>query len=324
MRILFMGTPDFALFSLRAMVEAGEQIVGVVTQPDKPKGRGYALTPPPVKVFAEANGIPVYQPTTLRGEAFATLLQELMPELIVVVAYGKLLPPNVLNYPRYGCINVHGSLLPEYRGAAPMQRAIMDGKRETGVTTMQMAEGLDTGDMLAVGRIAISDEDNFETVHDKLGACGAETLMRTLEQLKAGTLSPQKQDDERATYAAKIEKRDCRICFERTAREVHDQIRGLSPIPLAFTYLPDGKMLKVAESRVAETVEAAAPAGTVISLANGEITVACGTGAISFLSVLPEGKKRMRASDFINGRRLSVGDQFGGASTEEPAPAQHE
>ena len=308
MKILFMGTPDFALFSFRAMVEAGENIIGVITQPDKPKGRGYQLQPPPVKVYAQEMGIPVYQPNTLKGEEFQAFLEEQAPDLIVVVAYGKILPKNVLDYPKYGCINVHGSLLPEYRGAAPMQRAIMDGKHKTGVTTMQMDVGLDTGDMLLTGEIEIEENDNFETVHDKLGVCGAEVLMRTLDALRKGNVTPIKQDDALANYAAKIEKADCLIDFTKTADEVHNQIRGLSPIPLAFTHTPDGKMLKVIASAVAEREVAHENAGEVLSLANGRITVACATGAVDLLTVLPEGKKRMNAADFINGRKIQVGD----------------
>ena len=308
MKILFMGTPDFALFSLRALVEAGENIIGVVTQPDKPKGRGYTLTPPPVKVYALEKNIPVYQPNTLRGEEFAALLSELDPDLIIVVAYGKILPLNVLDYPKYGCINVHGSLLPAYRGAAPMQRAIMEGQPETGITTMMMDVGLDTGDMLLVGKVAIEENDNFETIHDKLGVCGAETLLDTIQALREGTLTRQKQDDRLATYAAKIEKSDCLIDFTKSTNEVHNQIRGLSPIPLAFTYTPDGKMLKVPTTEVAKREGALAPCGTVLSLAGGKIEVACGVGSINILAVLPEGKKRMAAADFINGRKIAVGD----------------
>ena len=308
MKILFMGTPDFALFSLRSLVEAGENIIGVVTQPDKPKGRGYTLTPPPVKVYALEKNIPVYQPNTLRGEEFANLLSELDPDLIIVVAYGKILPANVLEYPKYGCINVHGSLLPAYRGAAPMQRAIMEGQPETGITTMMMDVGLDTGDMLLVGKVAIEENDNFETIHDKLGECGANTLLDTIQALRDGTLTRTKQDDSLATYAAKIEKSDCLIDFTKSANEVHNQIRGLSPIPLAFTYTPDGKMLKVPTTEVAKREGTLAPAGTVLSLAGGKIEVACGTGSVSILAVLPEGKKRMAAADFINGRKIAVGD----------------
>ena len=308
MRILFMGTPDFALFSLRKLVESGEDVIGVVTQPDKPKGRGYTLTPPPVKVYAMEKGIPVYQPATLKGEEFAALLSSIDPELIVVVAYGKILPANVLEYPKHGCINVHGSLLPEYRGAAPMQRAIIDGKAETGITTMMMDVGLDTGDMLLVERVAIEENDNFETIHDKLGACGADVLLRTVTAIKCGTVVRIKQDDSLATYAAKIEKTDCVIDFSASAKAVHDRIRGLSPIPLAFTYTPDGKMLKVTVSAVCKADGALAPAGTVLSLRGGVIEVACGQGSVVLTEVLPEGKKRMRAADFINGRKINVGD----------------
>ena len=308
MKILFMGTPDFALFSLCALVEAGEDIIGVVTQPDKPKGRGYTLTPPPVKVYALEKNIPVYQPNTLRGEEFANLLEELSPDLIVVVAYGKILPANVLDFPKYGCINVHGSLLPAYRGAAPMQRAVMEGQTETGITTMMMDVGLDTGDMLLVGKVAIEENDNFETIHDKLGECGAQTLLATLKELRAGTLTRIKQDDSLATYAAKIEKADCLIDFTKSANEVHNQIRGLSPIPLSFTYTPDGKMLKVTSTEIAKREGTLAPCGTVLSLTGGKIEVACGVGSINILSVLPEGKKRMAVSDFINGRKIAVGD----------------
>lgn len=309
MRILFMGTPDFALFSLRALVEAGEEIVGVVTQADKPKGRGYTLTPPPVKVYAQERGIPVYQPATLRGDEFAATLQTIDPELIVVVAFGKILPANVLDYPKYGCINVHGSLLPAYRGAAPMQRAILEGQTETGITTMFMDVGLDTGDMLLTGKVAIGENDNFETIHDKLGVCGAETLLRTLSELKAGTLSRIKQDDSRATYAAKIEKEDCELRFDVPAREVHNRIRALSPIPLSFTHTPDGKLLKITASEVStrKKPDGAQP-GTVVSLADGRVSVACADGCVDLLAVLPEGKKRMNAADFINGRKIQTGD----------------
>ena len=177
MKILFMGTPDFALFSLRALVDAGENVAAVVTQTDKPKGRGMTLSPPPVKVYATERGIPVYQPKTLKDGAFETELRAIDPDIIIVVAYGKILPKYVLDYPKYGCINIHGSLLPKYRGAAPMQRAIMEGETVTGVTSMYMAEGLDTGDMLLTEEVAIAPDDNFEAVHDKLGAAGARVLI---------------------------------------------------------------------------------------------------------------------------------------------------
>ena len=308
MKILFMGTPDFAVFSLDALCRAGENVIGVITQPDKPKGRGYTLTPPPVKVYAMEQGLPVYQPQTLRGEEFAELLAKIDPDLIVVVAFGKILPKNVLDYPKHGCVNVHGSILPKYRGAAPMQRAIIDGDAETGITTMMMDVGLDTGDMLLVEKMPIEENDNFETVHDKLGALGAHTLLETVKAIKADTLVRTVQDETLATYAAKIEKADCFVDFSKSAKEVHDLIRGLSPIPLAFTHTADGKMLKIIATEIASREGTLAPAGTVISLDGGKITVACGSGSVALLTVLPEGKKRMAASDFINGRKISVGD----------------
>ena len=308
MRILFMGTPDFALFSLRALVDSGEEIIGVVTQTDKPKGRKAILTPPPVKVYAMEKGIPVYQPKTLRDEAFYQLLSEIDPELIVVTAFGKILPQSVLDYPKYGCINVHGSLLPAYRGAAPMQRAVIDGLKETGITTMLMDAGIDTGDMLLTGRIEIGENDNFETVHDKLGECSAEVLLGTMQALKEGKLNPIKQDESGATYAAKIENADCVLDFSQSARELHNRIRGLSPIPLAFTRTPDGKMLKIVKTVLCEGGNEGKEPGVVLSLSGGRIKVACGEGALELLEVLPEGKKKMGAADFINGRRISVGD----------------
>lgn len=307
MKILFMGTPDFALPSLRALYEAGEEIIGVVTQPDKPKGRGYTLTPSPIKVYALEKGLPVYQPTTLKGDDFATLLASLDPEMIVVVAFGKILPKNVLDYPKYGCINVHGSLLPKYRGAAPMQRAIMEGEAVTGITTMYMADGIDTGDMLLLRELPIGENDNFEDVHDGLAALGARTLLETVEGLKNGTLDRIKQDDSLSTYAAKIEKEDCLIDFSMDARTLHNRIRGLSPIPLAFTHTPDGKLLKVTKTRLVSEEDTGKPFGTVLSL-DGEIVVACGRGTLAILGVLPEGKGRMSAADFIRGRKLSIGD----------------
>ena len=227
-----MGTPDIAMECLAALYDAGEEIVAVVTQPDKPKGRGYILTPPPVKVYAMERNIPVYQPATLRDEAFAELLSEINPDLIAVVAYGKILPKSVLDYPKYGCINVHASLLPKYRGAAPIQRVIIDGETVTGVTTMYMAEGLDTGDMILKSYVNIEEDDNFETLHDKLASSGAKTLVDTVNAIKNGEMIREKQDDSLANYAAKIEKSDCKIDFSVSAREVHNRIRGLSPIPL--------------------------------------------------------------------------------------------
>ena len=303
-----MGTPDFAMPTLRELCLAGHDIVGAVTQPDKPKGRGHHLTPPPIKVFATEKNIPVYQPLTLRGEEFAELLSKLDPEMIVVVAYGKILPQNVLDYPKYGCVNVHGSLLPEYRGAAPMQRAIIDGKTVTGITTMLMAAGLDTGDMLLKCEVEIGEDDNFEDIHDKLSEAGAKLLIETVDKLERGEITPEAQDDSMSTYAEKIEKSDCLIDFSLDARTIHNLIRGLSPIPLAFTHTPDGKLLKIVASKVCDgekTVKALT--GTVLSVGE-EIQVVCGRGILSVLTVVPEGKGRMSAGDFTRGRKINVGD----------------
>lgn len=303
-----MGTPDFALFSLKGLCENGYNVIGVVTQPDKPKGRGYTLAPPPVKVYAEEIGIPVYQPNSLRTEEFASLLAELDPELIAVVAYGKILPKNVLDYPKYGCINVHGSLLPEYRGAAPMQMAIIDGKKTTGITTMFMAEGLDTGDMLLKAECEIAENDNFEIIHDRLGALGAELLRKTVDGLAKNEITPVPQDHSKATHTSKITKEDCLIDFSKDADTVHNLIRGLSPVPLSFTHTPDGKLLKIVESEICERESENEDFGKVISLENGKIRILCARGSINVLKVLPEGKGRMSAADFIRGRKISEGD----------------
>ena len=312
MKILFMGTPDFALFSLKALVEysrANEsvEICGVITQPDKPKGRGYTLLPPPVKVFALESGLPVYQPETLKDEAFAELLTALSPDLIAVVAYGKILPKSVIDFPKYGCINVHGSLLPEYRGAAPMQRAIIDGKKKTGITIMYMAEGLDTGDMLLRRELEIGENDNFACIHDALGILGADMLTEIIPILKEGSATRIPQDDSLSSYAKKITKDDCLIDFSKDAQTIHNTVRGLSPVPLSFTHLPNGRLLKVVESRVSDTETNHSVVGEVLSLDNG-IEVSCAKGSVLFTRVLPEGKSRMNALDFIRGRAIRVGD----------------
>lgn len=312
MKILFMGTPDFALFSLKALVEYSQtnknvEICGVITQPDKPKGRGYTLLPPPVKVFALEAGLPVYQPETLKDEAFSKLLTTLSPDLIAVVAYGKILPKSVIDFPRYGCINVHGSLLPEYRGAAPMQRAIIDGKKKTGITIMYMAEGLDTGDMLLRRELEIGENDNFEAIHDGLGMLGADMLTEIIPMLESETVTRIPQDDSLSSYAKKITKDDCLIDFSKDAQTIHNTVRGLSPVPLSFTHLPNGRLLKIVESRISDTETNHSVVGEVLSLDNG-IEVSCAKGSILFTRVLPEGKSRMNALDFIRGRSICVGD----------------
>lgn len=308
MKILFMGTPDIAAACLSALLDDGQEVIAVVTQADRPRGRGYTLTPPPVKVLAAERGIPVYQPATLRDEAFAALLSELDPDLIAVVAYGKILPASVLSYPRYGCINVHASLLPKYRGAAPIQRAIMAGEPVTGITTMYMEEGLDTGDMLLTEEIPIGKSDNFGTIHDRMAEVGGRLLCKTVREIAAGTAVRRKQDDAAATYAHKIEKADCHLDLSRPARELDPYIRGLSPIPLAFVRQADGKMIKIVR---AEAAEGRGTPGEVLALddrGEGGILVACGEGALLLREIVPEGKGKMRAADFIRGRRLQIGE----------------
>ncbi len=306
-----MGTPDFAKIQLEALVDAGADIVGVVTQPDKPKGRKMILTPSPVKVYALEKGIEVYQPNTLRGDEFAELLDSLAPDLIVVAAYGKILPENVINYPRLGCINVHGSLLPKYRGAAPIQRAIIDGEKETGITIMYMDVGLDTGDMLSKCTVAIEDNDDFETLHDKLAEAGAKLLLTTVESLENGTATREKQDDSKSNYAAKITNEDAVLDLSLDAKTVCNRIRGLSPFPLSVVS-HNGKALKIVRAEVADLTGEHNNIGEVLLLdaKAGRIEVACGVGSIYITNLLPEGKSRMPASDFINGRKIAVGDML--------------
>ncbi len=310
-KILFMGTPDFAKIQLEALIGAGANVIGVVTQPDKPKGRKMILTPPPVKLCAKENGITVYQPQTLRGDEFAKTLDELAPDIIIVAAYGKILPENVINYPRLGCINVHGSLLPKYRGAAPIQRAIIDGESETGITIMYMDVGLDTGDMLSKVAVPIGLDDNFETMHDKLAEAGAKLLLETVELLENGTASREKQDDGKSTYAAKIENADCVLDFDTDAISVHNRIRGLSPFPLSVA-MHNERALKIVASQLGDTEKTHENPGEVLKcdFAGGYIEVACKKGSVRVTGVLPEGKSRMSAKDFINGRRIAEGDRL--------------
>lgn len=298
-KLLFMGTPDFAVATLRALYESGDYEITVITQPDKPKGRKYTLTPPEVKVYAESVGLPVYQPTSLRDEAFASLLAELAPAVIVVAAYGKILPKNVIDYPRYGCVNVHGSLLPKYRGAAPIQRALIDGERETGVTIMKMDVGLDTGDMLTKVVLPIADDDNFETLFDRMAKAGAEALLATLPSLMRGEIAPQKQDDALATYAEKITKADCLLNTEESAEALYHRIRGLSPFPLAYVMRGENPLKIVAAKRC--EVASEMPHGTLFA-EGGKLYLVCGDlRCLEITEVLPAGKKRMAAVDFLRG-----------------------
>lgn len=309
MRIMFMGTPEFAMCNLKAIHEnTDNQIVGVVTTPDKPKGRGMVLTPSPVKQYALDNGMAVYQPLTLKDGAFLDTLNELQPELIIVVAYGKILPSYVLDFPKYACINAHASILPKYRGAAPIQRAIMDGEKKTGVSIMKMDVGLDTGDVILVEEVDILENDNFETVHDKLIEASSTGLIKAIELFEKKEATFTKQG-ENFTYAEKITKADCLIDFSASVKVVHDKIRGLSPIPVAFTKTPDGKILKVTKAHISDK-NANGVSGEVVSL-DGGISVKCQDGLIVFDEVVPEGKGKMTSAAFINGRKIKLGDILG-------------
>lgn len=321
MRVLFMGTPDIAASCLSALAASHHALCGVVTSPDKPRGRKYIMTPPPVKVRAEELSLPVYQPERLRDGELLPVLDALAPDVIVVVAYGKILPKYVLDYPRYGCLNLHVSLLPKYRGAAPMQRAIMAGERETGVSVMYMDEGLDTGDILSLHRFPIGPQDDLGVVERTSAEIGGEALIAALDALEAGNAPRTPQAVLGATYAEKITKEECLIDFSRPSAEILAHIRGLSPAPLALSHSKDGKSVKILSARAGEGADAygtyAAPqpvvaaAGTVIALADkgeGGITVATGDGSIVLTRLLPEGKGAMSAADFIRGRRVAVGD----------------
>ncbi|MBR2175962.1 MAG: methionyl-tRNA formyltransferase [Clostridia bacterium] len=304
MRIVFMGTPDFAVPCLKALIEDGNEIVGVFTQPDKPKGRGYTLTPPPVKVTALENNIGVYQPTTLKdGKAFE-ILKELAPEMIVVVAYGKILPKEIIDLPEYGCINVHASLLPEYRGAAPIQWAILDGKKKTGVTAMYMDVGLDTGDMLLKSEIDIGENETADELHDRLSGLGAELIVKVVHGAEEGTLKREKQDDSQSCYAKMLTKEMSKIDFSRSAKEIHDQVRGLNSWPSAVAEL-NGKRIKIHRTVLAE---GSGEPGQVLSLS--PLIAACGEGAVEIIELQPEGKKRMDAKAFINGLHGAAAEEL--------------
>ena len=307
MKIMFMGTPDFAAIALKGLCDNGHTPVCCVTKVDKPAKRGYKLTASPVKIYATENGIPVEQPVKLSTPEFFETLKKYDPELIIVVAYGVILPKSVLDYPKYGCINVHGSILPQYRGAAPMQRAIIDGCSETGVTIMKMAEGLDTGDMILKLSTPITESDNLETIHDRLADLGVKGLLEVIPMLENGTATYEVQDDALSSYAAKITKEDSVIDFRRSAKELSCQIRGLSPFPYACCVNGE-TVLKITDAASSDTTVANAVCGEVVSISGGEITVACGSGSLRILGVFPEYKRRMSAADYINGGKIKVGD----------------
>ena len=310
MNIIFMGTPDFAVPALKKLYER-HNVIAVFTQPDKPKGRGYKLMPPPVKVLALEHGTEVLQPASLKkdGEEYINRIRELAPDCIVVAAYGKILPKSVLDIPKLGCVNIHGSLLPKYRGAAPIQRAVLEGEKYSGITTMLMGEGLDTGDILETAKVEIGENETAAELFDRLAEVGAELILHTLDELEKGDLIPQKQDESSATYAAMLSKELCPIDFNDTVRNIHNQIRGLSDWPCATTML-NGKKLKVYHSEIASEKPSGKEAGAVVDAKRFEI--ACADGVIRFTEVQAEGSKRMSAADYLRGKPLTGSEILGG------------
>ncbi len=304
MKIVYMGTPDFAVKPLEALIENNYEVVGVFTQPDKPVGRKAILTPPPVKVVAENNNIPVFQPDTLKNGEGVKILEALKPDVVIVVAYGKILPKDFLEFSRYGCINIHGSILPEYRGAAPIQWSVLDGKEFAGVTSMQMNEGLDTGDILLVEKTKIEENETSGDLYDRLTVLGADVLLKTLDAIKTNSLSPQKQDDSKSCYAKMLDKSLSKINWNLSAQEVHNKIRGLDPWPVALT-IYEGKTLKLFRSRLLDG-EFSKQAGSVFKNEDG-IGVVCGDKkAVLITEVQLEGKKRMSSLDFLRGANLTA------------------
>lgn len=307
-RALFFGTPDFAVPSLRAL-HALADVVCVVTQPDRPKGRGMKLAPPPVKVLAEQLGIAVVQPTKVRTPEFAASLRDANADVAVVIAYGRILPPAVLSAPRLGCVNVHASLLPKLRGAAPIQWAIVRGEVETGVCLMQMDEGLDTGPVLACAKLAIDPDETAGELSPRLAALGAELVTRELPRWLAGELAPVAQDHARATLAPLLKKDDGAVDWSMPARAVHDRVRGLSPWPSAYSHL-DGARIKLHRTRVSADARAHATPGAVLGVNRDAIEVACGAGSLQLLEVQLDGGRRLSAAEFCAGHPLADGAQF--------------
>ncbi len=306
MRVVFMGTPDFAVPSLQKLLDAGFEVCAVYTQPDKPKGRGHKLQAPPVKELALRHEIPVFQPASLRKEEVQQELQSFQPDVIVVVAYGKILPKAVLDLPRLGCINVHGSLLPKYRGAAPIQWTVINGDGTGGVTTMFMGEGLDTGDVLLKAETPVGAEETAGQLFDRLKDLGADLLLETLEKLERGKLTPVPQNEEDATHAPMLSKELSVIDWSKPARELHDLIRGLNPWPSAYSYL-DGKKLKIHASRVAE---GSGEAGKAFSK-DGNLLVYCGKDALELTEIQTENGKRMDGKSYLLGHPLNKDSRFG-------------
>ena len=304
MNVVFMGTPEIAATCLSALLSSAHTVTAVVTQPDKPAGRNYTLTPPPVKVLAASHGVPVVQPEKIRTPEFEAWLKTQAPDIIVVVAYGCIIPPQLLHVAKYGCINLHVSLLPKYRGSAPIQWAVLNGDEGTGVTIMQLDEGLDTGDVLVCEKIAIGPEETSGELFDRVTAVGARVLCEAVPAMEAGTLQPQPQQHENATLAPMLDKELAEFRLTDTAAHIHNWVRGMNPWPMAWFVTAGGKKVKVTECRMASS-NGEAP-GTVLS--TKPLTVACADGAVQLLHVVPEGKKPMDGTSFAAGLRLKAGD----------------
>ena len=307
MKIVYMGTPDFAVYALESVINAGHDVKAVITQPDKPQGRSKALVPTPVKKKAMEHDIPVYQPEKVRDEETVNMLKDINPDAIVVAAYGQILPESILNIPQYGCINIHASLLPKYRGAAPIEWSIIDGEDKTGVTTMYMEKGLDTGDMIEKVEIEISKDDTGATLHDKLAVAGAELILSTLKALEEGTATRTKQDDKASCYASMLRKDMGDIDFTKSATEIERLIRGLNPWPCAYTKI-DGKGVKIFKADVkALSEEEKYNPGEIIEVTKKTFTIACGKDALVIRNLQPEGKKPMDTVAYLNGNKLEKG-----------------
>ncbi len=308
LRIIFMGTPDFAVSTLQALIDSPDQVVTVICQPDRKKGRGKKLSPPPVKVLAEQAGIPVLQPTAIRTDEFLEQIRALQPDLIVVTAYGRILPGSLLNLPPLGTINVHGSLLPKYRGAAPIQWAVINGETETGVTIMQMDEGMDTGDILQPVSLPIEDDDTSGTLFTKLSQLGGQALVKAIALLKKDKLPPVKQDGSLATEAPMLNKEMGHLDWNRSAAELHCLVRGLDPWPSAYSFIGDRRFRFFKPQVVAGEVTEAV--GTLCRADKDGILVATGNNYLLIREIQPEGKKRMTVQSCLCGMKLPVGEQF--------------
>ena len=304
-----MGTPDFAVPSLQMLIDSRHEVVGVLTQPDKPQGRRQILTPPPVKTLALAHDLPVHQPETLKNGAIQSILDETRPDLIIVVAYGKILPEYVLHYPRLGCVNVHGSLLPRWRGAAPIQWSVIAGDKYAGVTTMKMAKGLDTGNILLTAQTEIGARETAGELFDRLSVLGAQLLEKTVGQLEIADSDGVPQDESQACYASMLDKEMAVIDWTRAARELDCLIRGLNPWPVALTSL-EGARMKVYAAQPEEGV--GAPGEVLVADAKNGLLVACGTGALRITELQMVGGKRMNACDYLRGHAIPVGSRLGG------------